>query len=414
MSILFLIVFTSGIVYGARPANKMYRVMNQETKFLSAPTPSDGGKELLILHRGDTLIASEEIESYMEEYEGKRLHSLPLIYNGRKGYVYYNSLEPIKATPEDTIYAMRYDTPSSETELKRSLYPLQDWAMNNSPVEPYSLVWVIIGCLAGAAVFSIVPGLLNLKRPVQNICHALAAAIFVVATCAELHHTLSLTNITWFFSPSIVGWGKAILNFILFCIVCGVQGVLFVGLCYQLTDDNGASKKKKDEDDDDIVLVGVTDDKDDEKDWSGIMIFAPFVLLLVVFVMFIIDAFSGGEWGIKTYGYIAAVLIVPMAVLEFSVIKTGNALGALIFPFFYLIGGAGIMLVGSVLGLWILVAAVIIIVLGIAIAAIFGAIGGLLTGGEIKGELPDGTVVKGYKGLDGKFHANNGKTYNFD
>lgn len=413
ISILLLIVFTSGLVYGVRPHNKMYRVLHKDTELLSAPTISAGGKELMTLHRGDTLLASEELAQYMEEMEGERLHTIPLIFNGQKGYVYYDAIEPVKATPEDTIYSQRQDTPSSETELERSLYSYQDWAMNNTPVEPYSWLWVIIGTLVFSAICCF--GTSGSSNPTYaKVGLILGSLSLIVASVAEVMHMLTLTDITWFFSPKIVGWWKAIFNFLLFGITCGLQCVLFIAICGRMTKTNKKPSKKNDEEED-IVIVGIDDDEDDysEKDWSMYMSLAPFILLLVIFVMFIIDAFSGGEWGLKVYAYVGSVLLIPMAVLEIMIIKNKNFVEALIFPFFYLIGGVAIILIGCVLGLWILVLAVLLIVAGIALAAAGAALGAIFGGEQMTGTLPDGTTVKGYKGLDGKFHANNGQTYTF-
>lgn len=414
ISILVLLIFTSGIVQGVRPHNKAYRVLHNQTSFLSAPSISDGGKEIMTLHRGDTLHATEELALFMEEKEGKAFSTIPLERNGQKGYVYYNAIEPIKANPEDTIFSLRSSSISSETELQRSLYPLEDWALNNTPIEPYSLIWVIVICLIGAVAFSIVPHIANMGRKYEEIGRIIAAIFFIAAAWAEIMHMLTLTDITWFFSPKIVGWGKAILNFILFGIVCGIQCFFFFAICNQLIEDDNLINQNIALEDNDIILEGVVDESDSGRDWSMYLTLAPFVLLVAIFIMFIIDAFSGGEWGFKVYAYVGAILIIPMAALELRIIKNKNYLEALVFPFFYLIGGASIILVGSVLGFWIILIAVLIIALVIALAAVGGAIGAFINGGEITGRLPDGTEVKGYKGWDGKFHANNGNTYKID
>ncbi len=389
-------------------ANKMYRVEKKEMSFYKTEDIGPKRKALGSLHRGDTLLASPDLQTYLDGKEGEMLDLVPVMYQGNKVYVEYRHLEPIKSSSTDTISAMRYDRPMSETALQRSMYPIQDWAINHTPIDSHDWLWVFIGLLVAGLVSFIVG--IKLTNRYKNLAFAVSAVLMILITIAEVWHMTAVSSPMWFISPVYVSWGKAILNLILLAIAIATQGFMFIDICFTWLEKDA---KSGDKDDDSIILVGVNDDSDDKSErLNGIIAFAPLALAVVIAIMFVIDMFSGNEWGLNTYSYVVAVLILPMLIGEIKILINKRFVAAVLFPIFYVVFGAGFILQVAILGYLIIILAILIALLVFGLMAAGSVIAGIFSS-KMEGKLPDGTAVTGYKGLDGKFHADNGQTYDF-
>ncbi len=347
---------------------------------------------------GDTLYATEETVEYIQNSNGTGTRFIPVRYKDKRGNIDLRNVYPIKLLPSDTLVYDYARSPEDRSFIERYCVKEMNFATNLG-VSPMNWVLIVAFSLVGAVIFAFIA----IKTRLKQIGLILLGISLLVASVAETMELFSTMNLTlWFVAPGTVGWGRAIVNLLLFALICAVQGGLYVYFWSSAmsTPSNSAIK---------------LDDDDDEKPWyeklSDKLIFGGFVpiaLGVLLMILRIIDSFCGNNWPASLY-YCLFGVIGLVGVLGFMVMLCRKQwIEAVLLPICYIVGGVGIALTFMIFGL---VMIVVLILAGLIFAGLAFVFGALFGSPEIEGTLPDGTTVKGHKDAFGNFKGNNGVTY---
>ena len=399
--ILFLIAAIISITYSAAAQNKAYRALSDFTLRENI----DGRRvEVGTVAEGDTLYATEETYRYLEEVGDEGSRYIPLVHNNVRGSVDVRDIYPVKLEATDTIYHVHAKSPQSRTFIERFLVPQMNFAVNLSyPILTW--FWILLYSLCGGIIFAF----LNYKTRFKTLSLLFLGISLSAAAIAEIFYFLSTMNFTaWFMAPGRVGWGKAIINFLILSGICALQGGLFIIFCGRaMVASNSGS----------ILRLGPADDRYERNNGSffktlqSLYVFAAFLPILLGFALLImewIDYFFDSSWSpvpyIVLFGLIGLTGVIGMI---FKIINQ-EWVEAIIVPVCYIIGGVGITLSVALMGIMMIFA---LVLAGLIIVALAFAIGVLFGHEKIMGSLPDGTEIKGYVDSFGRFKADDGKTY---
>lgn len=378
--------------------NKAYFVMHRDVKIYSNSRSTkeerSDVKELLVVQRGDTLLAGENTKEYIESHRETGVGYLPVVYKGVKGYVEDSNVRPLLLEAGDTVYMIQEKPLSKLSAMEKSLLPFE-FKVINIPVNPMMWIWVALGGLGMYLIVTL--GSLFLPKYFKN------SFVFIllgcaVTSCAEILYLLSMPDHElWFFYPKAVGWGLAIVNFLLTCLVLGGQYWIFAE-----------------------IWANLIPDKDLEGDpvphWIGNLFSMPAIMAIITIVMIFIDAFTGNTWGIGVYASVYGIIVLAgLAAMGYLIAVKRPWIGIMAFVY-YLVASIGLTVCLSILGLWIVVLAVLLIVVviagGSALAIGKGVING--AGETVTGYTESGKKVTGVKDINGNVRGYDGKTYRID
>lgn len=402
-----LLFFLSFVIVGCIFAdNRAFRTFTESALY----DTTEGKKEQLItIARGDTVFATEETMSFLQENDGRSFDYIPVAYKDVKGYIPFNAAYPIKLTEQDEISFIQHKTPDHRVVQERMLVSEMEWAMNHTPSPSY---WFYV--IIWALVCGIVAYIVSVYKPLYYIALILLGICLSVVSFAEIMYLLAFHNyVLWFIKPSIVGgWGKTILNFIILGTVIGTQFGLYYMLWRQSFEsefDFEDKKKNDDEDDDDEVTTS-------NLNWIRKLAFLPPILGIVFMIVIWADYFSDGSYTAMPFIVLLATL--PLAGLIGLVYQFSQKrfLQGIIFPVLYVSAGFGLVFSVMILNMLIvlvLVAAVIggsAVMLGVAaIAGVFATFAG--AGKRVTGYTSDGRKVSGTQDAFGNIKGDDGNTY---
>jgi len=393
LTLVFLFSFLFMTETGAR--NRAYEIVRQEAKIYSNPRETgdeiSNAKELLVIHKGDTVEAPVETQAFLEDRAEKGFHMLPVRYKGVRGYVYIENLRPVKTSETDTITMIQDKPLEKMAALERSLIKYQNGAMN-LPVEPMTWMWIAIGSVLFSAL---IMGLRMFRPQYVKDCLPFMFVGMAAASASEIIYLLAMgEHALGFFNPNYVGWGLAILNFILMGVFLCIQYALYY-LSWRIlleSDSKGGSIESP--------------------EWMRMLVFYPAVLALVTVIMVLVDAFTGNTWDLKVYIWVYASLLLPALASAVGLLIAGKLLRALAAPIYYIAGAAGLTVCLSILGLWILVLGVVIVVVAIVGGAVIGTVFSMLSGvGRVSFTTPDGRRMSGMRDVFGNVIGDDGKNY---
>lgn len=394
---LFLIAVLISSSYCLADQNKAYRALSDFT----LRNEIDGKRvEVGNVMEGDTLFSTEETYRYLSEVGDEGSRYIPLIHNNIKGIVDVRDIYPIKLETTDTIYHIHAKSPEARTFMERFLVPQMNFAVNLSyPVLTW--FWMLLYSLCGGIIFAF----LNYKTRYKTLSLIFLGVALSAAAIAEIFYFLSTMNFTaWFMAPGRVGWGKAIINFLILSGVCAIQCGLYIVFCGRATVSSDSRS---------ILLLN--EDKNNTVSFSktlqSLYVFAAFLPILLGFALIImewIDFFLDNKW--SPVPYIVLFSLIGLTGFIGMIFKILNKewIEAIIIPVCYIIGGIGITLLVALMGIMMIFA---LILAGIIIVALAFVIGVIFGHEKIVGSLPDGTEIKGYIDSFGKFKADDGKIY---
>lgn len=397
---LFLIAILIPFSYCLADQNKAYRALSDFT--LRADI--DGKREEVgKVLEGDTLFATEETYQFLNEVGDEGSRYIPLIHNNIRGNVDVRDIYPIKLESTDTIYHVHAKSPESRTFIERFLVPQMNFAVNLSyPILTW--FWILVYSLCAGIVFAF----LNYKTRYKTLSLLFLGVSLSAAAIAEIFYFLSTMNFTaWFMAPGIVGWGRAIINFLILSGVCAIQGGLYIVFCSRsmISPDSDSQLVLREDDDykSDIEEISQT--------LQPLFVFAAYLPILLGFALLImewIDYFLDNTW--SPVPYIVLFSLIGLAGIIGMIFKIINKewLEAVIVPVCYIIGGVGITLLVALMGIMMIFA---LILAGIIVVALAFVIGLIFGHEKIIGSMPDGTEIKGYVDRFGRFRADDGKTY---
>ncbi len=350
---------------------------------------------------GDTLYATEETVDYILNANGTGTRHIPVMYKDQRGNVDLRNVYPIRLSPSDTLVHDDAKSPEDRPFIVRYWVKEMDFATNLG-VSPMNWVLIVAFSLVGAVVFAFVTYKTNLKR----LGVILLGISLMVASIGETMELLSTMNFTlWFIAPGAMGWRSAIVNLLLFALICAVQGGLFVyfwGIAMSPTSQSNINLEDDDMDDDEKPWY---ENLEDKLVFGG---FVPIALGILLMIVELIDSFCGNNWPASLY-YCLFGVIGLIGVLGFIVkLFRKQWIEAILLPVCYIVGGVGIALTFMVFGL---VMIFVLILAGLIFAGLAFVWGALFGSPEIEGTLPDGTTIKGHKDAFGNFKGNNGVTY---
>ncbi len=404
LSIVALIAMFAGF-YAFAGTNKMYKVMRKETSIHTTPRDNSdqikADKTLMSLQRGDTLYAGEDTEAFLVEHGESGYRMLPIVYHGVKGYCYSDAVMPVKAAPGDSIFPIVDEAPEEMAAFPKSLVKWNTWAMN-LPVDPSSWLWIIMGSLGLGAVMLAVSAF---WKPFQKAIIFVFPICLAVASVAEIIYLLAMdAHPLWFFMPSCVGWGYAILGFLGLGVFLGIQYLMFYAgwACIMDASENGFNALNK--------SIGSAPDIDGE--WTNYLIGLPALLAVVSLVLVLVDAFTGNTWGLEFYFWIYLSLVAAALVGAGYLVSKGKIIGALAILVYYIAASVGLAVSLSILGLYLVILIIAVIVVVAVGGALIAGVGGALFGGErVTGYTSDGRKVTGTKDIYGNVKGDDGHTY---
>lgn len=397
---LFLIAVIISSSYCFADQNKAYRALSD---FTLRDDINGRRVEVGTVMEGDTLFATEETYQFLNKVGDEGSRYIPLIHNNIRGSVDVRDIYPIKLEATDTIYHVHAKSPESRTFIERFLVPQMNFAVNLSyPILTW--FWILLYSLCAGIIFAF----LNYKTKYKTLSLLFLGVSLSAAAIAEIFYFLSTMNFTaWFMAPGIVGWGKAIINFLILSGVCALQGGLYIVFCGRAMQSSNSNSK--------LVLKEDGDDKDVKENFSqslqSLFVFAAFLPILLGFALIImewIDYFLDSSWSPTPYIVLFSLIGFVGCIGMIFKILNREWLEAIIVPVCYIIGGVGITLLVALMGIMMIFA---LILAGIIIVALAFTIGLIFGHEKIIGSLPDGTEIKGYIDSFGRFKADNGKTY---
>lgn len=376
-------------------ANEAYRVMRKDAKIFSNARETQEErktqKELIIVQRGDTLMAGEGTAEYLNARRENGVSYIPVVYRGIKGYTSVDNVRPLALAQTDTIYMIQDQSLGKLAAMQRSLLPFQFKAMN-LPVNPMVWMWIALGGLA--MYFIVFLGKAYLPKAFKNTF----VFIFIgcaVTSCAEIMYLLSMGDqALWFISPKAVGWWRAILDFLLTAAVLAGQYWIFGEMWVAL-------------------IPGKDPDGDPVPHWVSGLYVMPGIMAVITVIMLIIDAFTGNTWGIGVYASVYGILVLSgVAVMGYLMMIKRPLLAVSAF-LYYIVASVGLAVCLSILGLWLVVIAIVAIVLVIAGGSVLAIGKGVANGmGEtVTGYTSDGRKVTGVKDINGNVRGYDGNTY---
>lgn len=399
---LFLITILLSCSYCLADQNRAYRALSDFT----LRDDIDGRRvEVGTVMEGDTLFATEETYQFLKDVGDEGSRYIPLIHKNVKGSVDVRDIYPIKLEVTDTIYHVQAKSPEARTFIERFLVPQMNFAVNLSyPILTW--FWILLYSLCAGIIFAI----LNYKTRYKKLSLVFLGISLSAAAIAEIFYFLSTMNFTaWFMAPGRVGWGKAIINFLILSGICALQGGLYIVFCGRAMVGSNSNSNSilvlKEEDE------NIKSNKSFSRTLQSLYVFAAFLPILLGFALIImewIDFFLDSKW--SPVPYIVLFSLIGLAGLIGMIFKILNRewLEAIVVPVCYIIGGIGITLLVALMGIMMVFA---LILAGIIIAALALVIGVLFGHEKIVGSLPDGTEIKGYVDSFGRFKADDGKTY---
>lgn len=379
-------------------ANEAYKVMRKDSKIYSNARETQEerkvAKELILAQRGDTLLAGEGTAEFIESRRAKGLSYIPVVYRGIKGYTSVDNVRPLFLADTDTVYLIQSKSLGKLAAMERSLLPYQFKAIN-IPVDPMIWMWIALG---GLALYLIIFIGGNMWPSIFKNSSVFVFIGSAITSCAEVLYLLSMGDqALWFFSPHAVGWGLAILNFLLMAAVIAAQYWVFADTW--------------------LILVPQKDfDGDAVPHWVGMLYIMPGLMAIITVIMLIIDAFTGNTWGIGVYACVYGIMLLAgLAAMGYLIFIKRPLLGIWAF-LYYIVASVGLSVCLSILGLWLVVLAIALIIIviagGSALAIGKGVVNG--AGQTVTGYTSDGRKVTGVKDINGNVKGYDGKTYKID
>ena len=384
--------------------NRAYKTIS-EIKFYDGD--QGGKKPIRTIAKGDTLYATSETDTYLLEHEEQGFNSIPLEYNGIRGFAYTSSIYPIKLSETDHLVFIQDSAPKSRVVQERYLVPYMEWAMN-LPFSHMSWIYILFAAIAvGVVSFVLMMGPKKLYYPSL----ILMGLSLVAASAAEIMYLLCFHEyVLWFIYPSVVGgWGHTILNFIVMSVVLAIQMLLFYFMWRQsfLSEFN----------DDTLEIKNNTDDDDDDDSqtpsWINKLAFLPILLGLALMVLIWVDFFSGNTLSLKPYVMIGGILVVAALCGLAYQFYNKRILQGIVYPMFYITGGVGIAASVMILGMVVVLVAVAGILFGLLAMTALAGIGGVLfgVGKSVRFKDEYGRTHYGTQNLDGTIKGDDGNTY---
>lgn len=378
--------------------NEAYKVMRKDTKIYSNARETQdersASKELIEVQRGDTLLAGAATKEFIDARREHGVSYVPVVYRGIKGYTSVDNLHPLLLAETDTAYMIQSESLGKMAAMERSLLPWQ-FKVINLRVNPMTWLWIALGGLAMYVIVYLGKALLPTVFKNTFVFIFIGSA---VTSCAEILYLLSMGDqALWFFSPKSVGWGLAILNFLLTAAVLGGQYWIFAEMWVSLIPDKDA-------------------DGDPVAHWVKNIFAMPAYMAVLTVVMLIIDAFTGNTWGIGVYAAVYGILLLAGVAAMCYMIAIKRPLLGVSALLYYIVASVGLTVCLSILGLWLVVLAVAAVVVilagGAALAMGKGVVNG--AGQTVTGYTRDGKKVTGVKDINGNVRGYDGKTYTID
>ena len=98
--LLFVILFATA---GVAAANKAYVAMQEAPLYILNEKGVIEEKLPVRVAKGDTVYATSQTFSFLEEHKGERMVRFPIEYKGTKAFIYVNNVHPIRLEPGDTL-----------------------------------------------------------------------------------------------------------------------------------------------------------------------------------------------------------------------------------------------------------------------------------------------------------------------
>lgn len=370
--------------------------------------------------RGDTVYATEETAAYIASKEATEgIDYLPVEYGGKRGYVQYSDLYPVKLSAGDTLRYL-YTAPEGKRDvMERILGPARTPVMN-MPVSYTGWLLIFLASLVGAGAC------MGFRKKFNSPALLMCAAVLLTAgSVAEILYMLAIDNSIWFLKPSIVGgWGKTILYFIIMSVAIIGQSIMFMMIWTEALHGKsygsmpvGFPKSK--------ISAGVLrrnpDDYDDEDDddgsselwtWVDMLMLVPAIIGVVLMIMMWVDYFMDNTLEASTWMWALAPIPASALCGFVALMRKGRIIEGIVYPMFFVVTGLGIAISIMLLSMMIILVAIVGFVVLAVLAFGLSALGAAFGGGErVTGYLPDGTRVTGTKDGFGNVRGDDGKTY---
>lgn len=377
--------------------NRLYVIEKNETPLYSNARDNskqiNSSKELLTLHRRDTVEAAPETETFIVQHDTIWMRTIPVMYKGVHGYVFANNLRPVKAEPTDSIYPIHEKPLHELSRLDQDLLKWQTIAMN-LPVDAMDWLWLYLIAL-GASLIFIVIGKYSKSFPTFFDWMVLLA--LSIASLAEMIYFIAMgDHAFWFYSYKYVGWLWAILGFFGTIAVLVLQVVIFCSVCNNYFD--GTTRNRY------TPLPG----------WIDNMWAYPLLVVVLTIILYIVDSFVDHK--ITLIGFTSIYLLLPIMGIAGAIylITKGKIFKGILYPILYSAASVGISLWATTLGLTILL---MVVAVG-AVILVIGILGeaGSTNHGYTRytGRTVSGKKVTGWLSRDKKYvYGDDGDVYFF-
>ncbi|MDE6266860.1 MAG: hypothetical protein K2M07_05880 [Muribaculaceae bacterium] len=397
--IFLLLVALLFATTGFSAVNKAYVTLKEAPLYIL--NESGSVKETLPdkVAKGDTVFATPETVTYLEEHKGERTLRIPIDHKGTRAYIYVNNIHPIRLEPSDTLVYLNDNAVKQGSFKDQKIVPAMEWAMNvtTDPIQWIYLALIAIGC---AVVFRILANI----RGCGIIGLSLVGLSLAVMSAAEIMYFLSYEpHAFWFLISDIVGgWGKVLLNFLILTVVSASQAYLFYDLwssSFTVRSSLTIHLLKKD-----------YYDGGETPKWIVKAAYLPFIFGIMLIILIIFEV-SATIYYVMAAGIVCAAI--AGAIYQFS---KGRLIPGIIFPLFYVADSIGLIVMVMSLGLILLFVAIVGAIFLVAISFILSFLIGVVKGPQ-KVTFVDqsGRVHTGSRYVDGTAKSHNdGKFYKLD